>query len=285
MDRFTLRQDVFLYLKDWDQEEADPEEVNRLLDRAQTEFQNATKIYRRMFVARVVNGLAGLSPAGSVISTTITSAGSGQTSVPTVTFSTAPSGGMRATGLAVVDFTAGTVVGINLQNPGSGYLTAPTVTLDSGGGTAATATSTIDGSPGQNLIGEVFRVENSSLQKLARTSEAKLDMLVGASWKSTGSATPTHWMLGKEGEAILRVHPPLTEGSVRVFHATTVPAMTADDDEPVIPVPYHPALPWWTVARLLAAQKKPLQERLAEALAHYQGYVTAASAAVAAMDD
>ena len=71
---------------------------------------------------------------------TVTSAGSGYTSVPTVTFGNSGTGGAGATATATI---SGSVASINLTNGGSGYTGTPTVTFGSGGGgTGATATAT-----------------------------------------------------------------------------------------------------------------------------------------------
>lgn len=54
-----------------------------------------------------------------------------------VSFSAAPTGGVTATGFAIVS--SGIITGININNPGSGYVTAPTITLsNTGGGAGAT---------------------------------------------------------------------------------------------------------------------------------------------------
>jgi hypothetical protein len=80
--------------------------------------------------------------AGVVSSTTVTAGGAGYTSPPTVAFSAPPSGGVQATGVAVIS--GGAVTAINITNPGSGYTSAPTITLTGGGfTTAATATASI----------------------------------------------------------------------------------------------------------------------------------------------
>jgi len=79
----------------------------------------------------------------SVTAINISTAGSGYTSVPTVTITAAPIGGITATATATL--TGGVVTAITITNPGSGYVTAPTVTLSapSGAGTTATATATL----------------------------------------------------------------------------------------------------------------------------------------------
>jgi hypothetical protein len=76
---------------------------------------------------------------------TITAAGAGYVSAPTVTFS-APGSGTTATGVAVLGtgLNAGKVVGITVTNRGSGYTNAPTITLADppAGVDAVTATAT-----------------------------------------------------------------------------------------------------------------------------------------------
>ena len=73
-----------------------------------------------------------------VDSVTITTAGSGYTAVPGVTFGAAPSGGATATGTAV-----GTrrVDSVTVGTAGSGYTAVPAVTFSGGGGSGAVATA------------------------------------------------------------------------------------------------------------------------------------------------
>lgn len=71
--------------------------------------------------------------AGSLALITVTNAGSGYTSAPTVNIT--GGGGTGATAIAVVD--AGEVVGINITNPGSGYTSAPNIAFTGGAGTGA----------------------------------------------------------------------------------------------------------------------------------------------------
>jgi hypothetical protein len=78
---------------------------------------------------------------GSIATITITAGGS-YSSAPTVSFAAAPTGGITATGVAVLTGTA--VTGISLTNPGNGYISAPAITFGSG---AATATCTLSANP------------------------------------------------------------------------------------------------------------------------------------------
>lgn len=71
---------------------------------------------------------------------TISNAGSGYTSVPTVSFS--GGGGTGATASAIVS-TSGTITGLAITGFGNGYATAPTVGFSGGGGSGAAATVSI----------------------------------------------------------------------------------------------------------------------------------------------
>jgi hypothetical protein len=80
---------------------------------------------------------------GAVTTVTVGTPGSGYTSVPTVAFAAAPSGGVTATGTAVLS--GGAVTAVAVTTPGSGY-TTPTVTFSApqvAGGTTATGTVTV----------------------------------------------------------------------------------------------------------------------------------------------
>jgi hypothetical protein len=78
----------------------------------------------------------------SALAITITNAGSGYTSAPTVTFSGGGAGATQATGIA--DISGGAVIGVTLTSNGSGYTSAPNVTFTGGGFlTAATATASL----------------------------------------------------------------------------------------------------------------------------------------------
>jgi hypothetical protein len=69
----------------------------------------------------------------------ITNAGSGYTSAPTVVFTGGAGSGAAAT--AVIS--GGVVTVIRITNPGTGYTSAPSISFDGGGGSGAAATATI----------------------------------------------------------------------------------------------------------------------------------------------
>jgi len=72
----------------------------------------------------------------------LTNDGYDYTSVPTVAISSAPSGGMNATAVAITTSVGGvySLKEILLSNTGAGYTVAPTITISGGGGTGAAAT-------------------------------------------------------------------------------------------------------------------------------------------------
>lgn len=97
---------------------------------------------------------------GNVISTTITAGGTYTGTAPTVTFSAAPTGGVTATGVAVLNTGGTAVIGITITNPGKGYVTAPTITFSAGGATATAALSIAgEVANGTNLSAEAVRLE------------------------------------------------------------------------------------------------------------------------------
>jgi hypothetical protein len=88
-----------------------------------------------------VAAIAGLSAL------TLTNAGTGYTTAPTVAIT--GGGGTGATATATVS--SGAVTGFTITNPGSGYTSAPTVALTGGAGTGATATAVVNDEVDFNL--------------------------------------------------------------------------------------------------------------------------------------
>ena len=96
----------------------------------------------RQLQTAYLSGNLELYAYGSVSGAIVTTAGSGYTVAPAVTFSDPPTGGTTATGIAVL--LNGTVGQIQVTNIGSGYLTAPTCTIAAPvSGVQAHATATI----------------------------------------------------------------------------------------------------------------------------------------------
>ena len=93
---------------------------------------------------------AGITSLGSVGIVTITSGGSGYTTTPNVSISTAPSGGTNATAEAVM--VGGTISAVRISNAGAGYTVAPTITI----GVASTIAD------GNYIFNETVQVSSSS---------------------------------------------------------------------------------------------------------------------------
>jgi hypothetical protein len=94
---------------------------------------------------------------------TVTNAGTGYTSIPTVTIT--GGGGSGAQAVAIVGVggsSAETIIGVNVTNKGSGYTTNPSVTITAGGGSSATCTATVNTSAvfnsGERLVASDFSV-------------------------------------------------------------------------------------------------------------------------------
>ncbi len=92
---------------------------------------------------------------GAVSQIYISNMGRNYSSTPTVGFSSAPSGGVTAEGIAAVSYEypgckgqSGVVTSIHITNAGCGYITPPWITLSGGGGSGFAATTGIstDGS-------------------------------------------------------------------------------------------------------------------------------------------
>jgi hypothetical protein len=84
------------------------------------------------------------SPTGEVTSITVTNQGSGYTSVPTVTFTSASGRDAAATAVRGTGATANKIIRIDITNPGTAYQIAPVISITGGGGAGALATASID---------------------------------------------------------------------------------------------------------------------------------------------
>jgi hypothetical protein len=94
---------------------------------------------------------------GSAI--TVLTGGSGYGVSTIVTFSTPPTGGVRATGN--INLSDGVVTGINITNPGLGYTSSPTITLsNTGGGGGATFRVRI------NAVGSISSIRKENIFEL-----------------------------------------------------------------------------------------------------------------------
>ena len=82
-----------------------------------------------------------LTSGGEVTSITITSAGSGYTSTPSIAITAPPTGGTQATAYAVLNTEA--ISSVIITNPGSGYVYPPVVTVTGGGGSGGVLAANI----------------------------------------------------------------------------------------------------------------------------------------------
>ena len=102
-------------------------------------------------IGSTATATATLCAAGSVQQVTITNMGKNYSSPPQVAFSSAPSGGVTATGIASITFDHpgcfggkdGRVASVLLTNAGCGYTEAPWISFSGGGGSGAAATTGI----------------------------------------------------------------------------------------------------------------------------------------------
>lgn len=92
----------------------------------------------------------------AVTAVTVTAAGTGYTSAPSVTLT--GGNGTGATAVAEID-AAGRVSKISVVNPGSGYTAAPTVELSGGGGSGAAATASF-GSTSNPVVANLVPIAN-----------------------------------------------------------------------------------------------------------------------------
>ena len=105
---------------------------------------------------------------GGVRSVTITNRGNNYTSAPVVAFSSAPFGGITATGIATMlggivdicepDDTRLRVQAVELTNPGAGYTVAPKISFTGGGGSGATGITSI----GDGVVGVITATDGGS---------------------------------------------------------------------------------------------------------------------------
>lgn len=122
------------------------------------------------------------------------------------------------------------------------------------------------------VVGEILRVEDASNNNkvLSRTSERKLDILIGPAWRLDTAGPLKYWMRGipnegsQTGFETIIVYPLVSSGTVNVFHRKQPRSLDVDSAQPEIPAPYHMALVWHTVYCLLANSADPTDKTNAE---------------------
>lgn len=94
---------------------------------------------------------------GQVASFTISNAGSGYTSAPTVVFT---GGGFTTVATATAVISGGVLTAITITFPGVGYTSAPAITFTGGAGTGAAATAVLSTLP-SNATGRIYFGQNT----------------------------------------------------------------------------------------------------------------------------
>lgn len=84
------------------------------------------------------------NPTSRVLKVTMTNQGSGYTTAPTVTFTSATGFGATATAVLGTGTSAGKVIRVDVTEDGQQYQTPPIVTFSGGGGAGAAATATLE---------------------------------------------------------------------------------------------------------------------------------------------
>ena len=128
--------------------EYENEQINTSIDEVDSTVEDEGYITTLSLVglAATATAVAGIN-TNAVSQIFLNNDGSGYTSIPTVTFSEPPSGGIRATAVAITTSIANvqSIKRLEITNGGSGYITPPTITFSGGGGTGAAATCSIGG--------------------------------------------------------------------------------------------------------------------------------------------
>ena len=114
---------------------------------------------------------------------TITNAGTGYTSAPTVTI-TGGGATLDATATATIDVATGLLTGITIDDPGAGYTSAPTVTITGGGATQnATATASLHFEP-TSVVFNLLTISNG-ISVFEDSFNTKFAPLRGLKWTNT----------------------------------------------------------------------------------------------------
>jgi len=143
-------------------------------------------------VARSVSGQGVV--AGTVYGVTGVPGGSGYLyadGVPTITFAAAPSGGISATGTAIMNWLTGVISSINITNAGAGYYTSPpSITISGGTGAASAPSLTASVVPLSTSLGVVGSVSIVASQSIF-TNSVPFVTFSGGGASGTASATGT----------------------------------------------------------------------------------------------
>jgi len=123
--------------------EYEDEVVNTLVDEIDSLLEDKGYIVDLQLISAGTNASATSSiVSGGIQQIFLNNDGYGYTGTPIVAISSAPSGGINASAVAITRFKGGvnSVKEILLINPGAGYTVAPTITISGGNGSGAAAT-------------------------------------------------------------------------------------------------------------------------------------------------
>jgi|LauGreDrversion4_2_1035121.scaffolds.fasta_scaffold18845_3 hypothetical protein len=127
--------------------EYEDEVIDTSIDEIDTQVQDEGYITTLSLIGIGITATATATiGSGYVRKINLNNDGYGYTSVPTVSISTAPTGGTNASAVAITSSFGGirSIKEILLINAGSGYTTPPIITISGGGGSGAAATCSIE---------------------------------------------------------------------------------------------------------------------------------------------
>jgi len=171
---------------------------------------------------RTATASATVCPSGAINKIVISNMGKNFKSTPTVGFSSAPSGGETAVGIASVSYNhpgckgkSGVISAILITNAGCGYTVAPMITVSGGGGTGFAATTGISTNGSIQTItvsdggkGYINTPKVSIASTISNTKDA-----VAISTISSGIVTDIYIIGGGDGygsSPIITIDPPLS---------------------------------------------------------------------------
>ena len=145
----------------------------------------------------------------TVGSVTVTNAGAGYTTVPTVAFS----GGGGTGAAATATIAGGRVSGITVTNQGANYTSAPTVAITGGGGAGATGTA---------VLGLTINLQPKAIQELFELDYGRMNSTLGVELPFTNAGIQTTIPLGYIDPATETLTDSVTPGPVIAGDGTQI---------------------------------------------------------------
>lgn len=227
-----------------------------------------------------------LPPASATISTiTPVLNGSGYTSTPTVTIS-APDIVTGTTATATANVVGNAVTSYTITNAGSGYLNVPTITVSGGGGSGATATSTLSTYVSTTLNQELYTFSslNSFVQQTSGVQSIQGIFSIAIMWGAPGATKPVLFQVSwgvlqaycRSYSSLVSNYPDrwaqFGQGVGGSFYLYPIPsgtypmevdcyclpiALASDSDPEAIPYPWTDCIPYYAAyLALLNAQRR-----------------------------